>query len=116
MQQILIKRIYEPVQKSDGIRVLVDRLWPRGIKKATAAIDDWAKELAPSASLRTWFNHDVSKWGEFKKKYLQELKSNPTMPGFKNVHKSDKIMTLLYAAKDENHNNAVVLQQYLSGL
>ena len=92
MQQILIKRIYEPVQKSDGIRVLVDRLWPRVIKKATAAIDDWAKELAPSASLRTWFNHDVSKWAN-----LKEI-----LAGIKSIHyaglrmyiKSDKIMTL----------------------
>lgn len=114
MKNIFVKRIYDPPQKKDGVRILVDRLWPRGIKKETVLINEWAKELAPSTDLRKWFNHDVSKWVEFKKKYLKEIKSNPYIEHFRVSHKKDKNITLLYAAQDEKHNNAVVLQYYLN--
>jgi DNA-3-methyladenine glycosylase len=111
---ISIKRVYLPAEDSDGYRVLVDRLWPRGIKKENAKIDLWAKALAPSAELRKWFNHIPERFEEFSKKYVEELKGNPEVaPILGELRQHDKV-TLLYGAKDEQHNNAVVLLHLLS--
>lgn len=111
---ISIKRVYLPAEDSDGYRVLVDRLWPRGIKKENAKIDLWAKGLAPSAELRKWFNHIPERFEEFSKKYVEELKANPEVaPILDAIRQHDKV-TLLYGAKDEQHNNAVVLLHLLS--
>lgn len=111
---ISIKRVYLPAEDSDGYRVLVDRLWPRGIKKENAKIDLWAKALAPSAELRKWFNHIPERFEEFSKKYVEELKANPEVaPILDELRQHDKV-TLLYGSKDEQHNNAVVLLHLLS--
>lgn len=110
--KIPIKRVYEAPQKSDGKRILIDRLWPRGLTKEAAAIDLWIKEIAPSTQLRKWFGHDPDKWAEFQKKYKAELKGNPALAELKAAVKKQK-STLIYAAKDESHNDAVVLQRVL---
>lgn len=112
---IRIKRAYEPPQKKDGCRVLVDRLWPRGVKKDDAALDEWVKDLAPSAQLRKWFGHDPERWAEFQKKYKAELKQNEAVNEFVETHQDKKLITLVYGAKDTDHNHAVVLQKYLEG-
>lgn len=109
---ISIKRVYDAPAKADGIRVLVDRIWPRGIKKADAKIDIWLKEVAPSTKLRQWFGHDPEKWIDFRSKYLAELKENPVLVELKALSRKGKI-TLVYAAKDEQHNNAAVLKDLL---
>ena len=109
-----IKRVYEPPSKEDGFRVLVDRLWPRGLKKETAAIDEWAKDLAPSNELRKWFDHDPERWAGFQQRYKEELKANPAVALFVKTHGSKHRITLLYGAKDEVYNQAVVLQEYLA--
>jgi uncharacterized protein YeaO (DUF488 family) len=114
-QVIKIKRIYDEATPADGYRVLVDRVWPRGMKKESAAIDEWAKDIAPSTELRKWFNHDPERWAEFQKKYKAELKKNPALESFTASLKGKKTVTLIYSAKDEEHNQAVVLQHYLSG-
>ncbi|MFA7243795.1 MAG: DUF488 domain-containing protein [Patescibacteria group bacterium] len=106
---IILKRIYEPASRNDGFRVLVDRLWPRGIKKEEAKIDLWLKEIAPSNELRKWFGHNDDKWSEFKQKYFLELESNR---GELENLKKHKNITLLFAAKDTEHNNAVAIKEY----
>lgn len=111
--RINIKRIYEPPSGEDGYRVLVDRLWPRGIKKELAAIDEWAKDLAPSPELRKWFDHDPQHWPTFQKHYKEELKTNEAVKTFVRTHAGKKVITLLYAAKSEEYNHALVLQDYL---
>ena len=112
--KIAIKRVYEPYSGDDGWRVLSDRLWPRGISKEKAHIDDWQKELAPSNDLRHWFNHDVRKWEEFKSRYIAELNTqSDAIELFLSSLKKHAHVTLLYAAHDEEHNNAVVLLNYL---
>ncbi|KAA2242590.1 DUF488 family protein [Chitinophaga agrisoli] len=113
---IKIKRIYEDAKESDGHRILVDRLWPRGVKKEAAAIDAWEKDLAPSPPLRTWFGHKPERWEVFQQRYKEELKENDHVASFVDAHKKDKILTLVYAAKDEAHTHALVLQQYLAYL
>ncbi|PZF74927.1 DUF488 domain-containing protein [Taibaiella soli] len=113
--EILIKRAYEKPEKKDGYRILVDRLWPRGIKKEEAAIVDWQKELAPSTELRKWFGHDPAVWTEFQKKYLAELKKNDAVAEFVEANKDRKKITLVYGAKDTEHTHALVLQQFLEG-
>ncbi len=111
---ISIKRVYLPAEDSDGCRVLVDRLWPRGIKKEDAKVDLWAKTLAPSVELRKWFNHIPERFEEFSKKYVEELKANPEAAlVLDELRRHDKV-TLLYGAKDEQHNNAVVLLHLLT--
>lgn len=108
-----IKRVYEPTAKSDGYRVLVDRLWPRGLTKEKAAVDLWLKEIAPSTELRKWFQHDPEKWSQFQTKYKKELKENDeVVDQLKKEIKKHKV-TLLYGAKDEEHNEAKVLLKYL---
>lgn len=106
---IKIKRVYEKPGEEDGFRILVDRLWPRGLTKEKAALDLWLKDIAPSTELRKWFNHDPDKWKEFKKKYLNELKDNKEAVSLLKDHLKKKTVTLLYAAKDSDHNEALVL-------
>jgi uncharacterized protein YeaO (DUF488 family) len=105
-----IKRVYEEYSSDDGFRILIDRLWPRGVSKAKAHVNLWFKELAPTGNLRKWFSHDPKKWNAFKKKYIKELKENKTsLDKIKNLKKEHKTITLIFSAKDEQHNNAVVL-------
>lgn len=109
-----LKRVYEQVQTDDGYRVLIDRLWPRGLSKEKAHIDLWLKEIAPSDMLRKWFGHDPKKWDEFQKKYKEELKEKGELvKQLKDLEKEHKIITLLYGAKDIEHNQAVVLSNLL---
>jgi uncharacterized protein YeaO (DUF488 family) len=109
--RVRIKRIYEPAEAGDGLRVLVDRLWPRGVSKA--AIDLWLKEVAPSTGLRRWFDHRPDRWAEFQRRYQIELAQNPAIARLRDLAgRSD--LTLLYAAKDETHNHAVVLAACLA--
>jgi len=108
-----IKRVYEPSDKNDGTRVLVDRLWPRGMTKAKAGVDIWLKEVAPSAELRKWFGHDPDKWTEFKKRYRVELEVNDEQVARLREEIKKGPVTLLYGAKDEEHNDAVVLVEFL---
>jgi uncharacterized protein YeaO (DUF488 family) len=112
---VKIKRVYDPVSKDDGKRILVDRLWPRGLKKDAAKIDEWLKEVAPSDELRRWYGHDPSKWKEFRKRYMKEL--NEKAEPVARLRKDEKhgVLTLLFAAKDEAHSNAAVLKELLSG-
>jgi uncharacterized protein YeaO (DUF488 family) len=107
---IVLKRAYELPVKSDGVRVLVDRLWPRGVIKASAKIDIWAKDLAPSTELRKWFSHDPEKWTEFQKLYRAELKGNPSLSEMHTLS-CEGVITLVYAAKDELHTHALVLKK-----
>lgn len=109
-----IKRAYEEATKDDGFRVLVDRIWPRGVSKEEAQIDEWLKDIAPSTELRKWFGHDPEKWGEFQKKFKAEIRDNKAaLNQLKSIVKEHSTVTLVYAAKDEEHNNAVVLQKML---
>ena len=114
--QIQIKRVYAEPATGDGLRVLVDRIWPRGMSKDKAQVDEWLKELAPSAALRKWFGHDPAKWEAFQKRYFAELQENPAVVRFLADHEAKSSLTLLYGAKDEEHNQAVVLKRYLEGL
>ncbi|MGX5820342.1 DUF488 domain-containing protein [Chitinophaga lutea] len=107
---IRLKRIYEPYESADGFRILVDRLWPRGVKKEDAHIDLWAKEVAPSTELRKWFHHDVAAWKEFEKRYKTELKSSAALSELIEKIRQHKKVTLLYSARDEEHNQAIVLR------
>lgn len=116
MPTVRIKRIYAPPAEDDGYRILVDRLWPRGVKKETADINLWLKEIAPSAELRAWFGHDPAKWTAFREKYMRALKENPAVNELTDCINKYKTVTLLYGAKDEVHNQAVVLQQYIRSL
>lgn len=109
---ILIKRVYEKPSKEDGRRILIDRLWPRGLTKEKAKIDLWLKDIAPSTELRKWFGHDPSKWVEFKKRYIAELKKNTGVVAQLEEQMKKGKVTLVYGAKDEQHNDAVVLQEY----
>jgi uncharacterized protein YeaO (DUF488 family) len=110
---IRIKRIYEPVDADDGRRVLVDRLWPRGVSKAKAALDLWLKEIAPSEDLRHWFGHDPALWPAFRERYAAELDANPAATAQLRALLETGPVTLLYAAHDAAHNNAVALAGYL---
>lgn len=113
MSEIALKRVYEKASEHDGYRILVDRLWPRGLAKEEAEIDEWNKDLAPSNELRKWFHHDVSLWEDFSDKYLQELKASNLGKEFLQKHKKYKKITLVYAAKDEKHCHAIILKKYL---
>ncbi len=110
---IKIKRVYDKPLKADGFRILVDRLWPRGETKEAAAINEWEKDLAPTDALRKWFGHDPELWSQFEQKYKLELNKNEAVIKFLESHENKKIITLIYAAKDIEHNHALVLQQYL---
>ena len=111
---IKMKRIYEQPAKEDGWRVLVDRLWPRGMKKEAAQIDHWMKDVGPSDGLRKWFGHDPKKWPEFQKKYRAELtKKRELIAELKKLEKAHGTLTLLFGARDEEHNQAVLLAKVL---
>lgn len=110
---IQLKRIYEAADSKDGYRVLVDRLWPRGVSKDKAALDEWLKEVGPSDELRQWFGHDPDKYVEFKKRYEQELANNPAFAQLRKIVQEHPSVTLLYGAHDPEHNQAVVLQSLL---
>ncbi|BBL64607.1 hypothetical protein MSMAT_2576 [Methanosarcina mazei TMA] len=110
---IRLKRIYEQPSDQDGFRVLVDRLWPRGLRKNEVRLDLWLKEIAPSDELRKWFSHDPEKWEEFRKCYLEELKLKEEYAQKLIERARETDLTLLYAAKNEDFNNATVLKEYL---
>lgn len=114
MKTLQIKRVYEAYSPSDGYRILVDRLWPRGVKKENAHVDLWLKDISPSTELRTWFNHEVDKWNDFCSKYLNEIANNPTASKeLLEALKSSDTITLVYGAKDELHNQAVVIKNWV---
>jgi len=111
---IKLKRVYDPVADDDGTRFLVERLWPRGIKKSDLQMQAWLKDVAPSSSLRQWFSHDPKKWNDFRERYFRELRSNvralePIVAAAKGT------VTLLYSSRDSEHNNAVALRDYIEG-
>lgn len=112
---IAVKRIYEAPEKADGQRVLVDRIWPRGIRKEDAALTLWLKEIAPSDELRKWFGHEPERWAEFQKRYAAELDGNGEAVGQLHGLLGEGKVTLLYGAHDEARNNAVALMGYLRG-
>ena len=115
---VAIKRIYEPASSSDGVRVLVDRLWPRGLTKADAAIDEWLRALAPSNELRRWYHGRPDEWQSFRKKYLQELSQPEAQDSLHQLYRlahKRKRLTLLFSSKNETHNNAAVLKELLEG-
>jgi|SRR5215472_4778107 uncharacterized protein YeaO (DUF488 family) len=111
-----VKRVYDAPAKSDGRRVLVDRIWPRGLKKSEARIDEWLRKIAPSTGMRKWFNHDPRKWEQFKKKYGAELKEHREEVEKLGRDSRKRTVTLLFGAKDTAHNNALALKEYVEGL
>jgi len=110
---IKIKRVYEPASDGDGTRILVDRLWPRGLTKEKAHVDEWLKEIAPTTELRKWFGHEPEKWSGFHRRYETELRHNPDMIKMVKTKAREGTITLLYGARDEKHNEALVLKQFL---
>lgn len=112
---LYIKRVYEPRAPGDGHRVLVDRLWPRGLSKERADVDEWLRDVAPSTALRSWFGHDPAKWAEFKRRYFLELTAEPAATAVSHLRSiaGRRRVTLVYGAKDEAHNQAVALVEYL---
>lgn len=111
---IRIRRAYEPPGRADGARVLVDRIWPRGVKKEELAIDEWLRDLAPSDRLRKWFGHDPERWEEFQKRYFAELDERPEpLRALRALARKGRV-TLVYGARDEEHNQAVALRSYLT--
>jgi uncharacterized protein YeaO (DUF488 family) len=114
-QNVRIKRIYEPASKADGTRILVDRLWPRGITKADAKLDQWNREITPSGRLRAWFGHDPERWTEFSHRYRAELGNHADALGELRRQACEGPITLLYAAKDGAHTHAIVLRNVLLG-
>ncbi len=114
MARIQVKRIYDQPAKSDGFRVLVDRIWPRGISKERAALDLWMKTIAPSTDLRRWFGHDPKRWSEFRARYRKELRDHTTELSELRAHARKGTVTLLFGARDTDHNEAVVLKEVLS--
>lgn len=110
-----LKRAYEPASSGDGYRILIDRLWPRGVSKEKAALDEWVKEIAPSAGLRKWFGHDPERWTEFQRRYRTELQQHGELLGrIRELARAGHV-TLVYSAHDEQHNDAVVLRDVLLG-
>jgi uncharacterized protein YeaO (DUF488 family) len=110
---IQIKRVYDPINNSDGTRLLVERLWPRGVKKASLEIKAWLKDVAPSGELRKWFSHDPAKWNEFRNRYFMELETNPD--AWQPIIEAARhgTVTLIYSSHDTEHNNAVALEEFL---
>ena len=111
---IRIKRVYDPPEPGDGRRILIDRLWPRGLTKDAAALDEWLRELAPSTELRRWFGHEPARWEEFQRRYRAELDERPEFAVLRE-RAAREDLTLLYGARDPAHNNAVALRDYLDG-
>jgi uncharacterized protein YeaO (DUF488 family) len=114
-RRIRLKRAYRPAATTDGLRVLVDRLWPRGVKKSDAAIDLWAKSIAPSTALRQWFAHDPARWPQFRQRYAIELRGHRKELAALRAEARRKTLTLVFAARDERRNDAVVLRNVLLG-
>jgi uncharacterized protein YeaO (DUF488 family) len=112
---IKVKRIYEKPSRTDGLRILVDRLWPRGLTKQRAAVKIWEKDLAPSSELRKWFAHDATKWKEFQRRYRNELRDKKDTLQLLRKKSTERTVTLLYGARDEKNNEAVVLKKVLEG-
>ena len=112
---VKLKRAYEPADKEDGTRVLVDRLWPRGVSKAKAALNQWMKEIAPSTELRKWFGHDPARWDAFCRRYSAELHHNPELLSQMRSLARQGPVTLVYSAHDEDHNDAIVLREVILG-
>jgi uncharacterized protein YeaO (DUF488 family) len=115
-QGIRIKRAYETPSPKDGRRVLVERLWPRGVRKEALALDAWLKDVAPSDTLRRWFGHDPERWAEFSQRYIEELRAEPAASSLRELRRCARSgpLTLIYAAKDEEHNSALVLHGVLT--
>jgi len=114
---LVLKRIYEPSSEDDGFRILVDQLWPRGVSKEKAALDLWLKDIGPSTELRQWFAHDPEKWLEFKAKYKIELQDKiEYLQEIRTATQQHKRVTLLYGAKDQEHNEALVIAEVLKGM
>ncbi|MCC6375426.1 MAG: DUF488 domain-containing protein [Microbacteriaceae bacterium] len=111
--EVSIKRVYQPAVDADGFRVLVDRLWPRGISKEHARANIWLKEVGPSNELRKWFNHEPEKWGQFRERYQLELRDNPAFRQLQEIVQEQEKVTLVYSAHDETMNQAVVLREML---
>jgi uncharacterized protein YeaO (DUF488 family) len=112
-ENVKLKRAYEPPSRTDGTRVLIDRLWPRGVKKTDAKIDEWMKDIAPSTSLRKWFGHDPARWAEFQHRYEAEVRQHPEYLERLRMLAREGPLTLVFAAHDEAHNDAVVLKDML---
>lgn len=112
--EVRVKRIYQPAELADGYRLLVDRLWPRGVSRKSACIDAWMKEVGPSSQLRRWFDHDASRWLEFKRRYGAELDAREDLVAEILSIANDGPVTLLYSARDPDHNQAVALAEYLN--
>ena len=110
---IQLKRAYEKASSSDGQRILVERLWPRGVTKQRAALDQWLKDVAPSPQLRKWFGHDPARWEQFERRYWKELESNPEAVDLLKRKARQGKVTLVYAARDQEHNGALALKEYL---
>lgn len=112
---VRLKRAYEPPSKEDGYRVLVERLWPRGVKKEALQLDDWLKDISPSPELRKWYGHELERWAEFQKRYAQELKQEPAHALLEKLVERARhgTVTLVFASKDEEHNSAVLLKREL---
>ena len=110
---VRLKRAYERPSRADGIRILVDRLWPRGVSKADAAIDQWAKDLAPSTSLRQWFGHDPARWEEFRRRYVAEVREHSAQLRELRALALEGPVTLVFSARDEAHNDAVALRGFV---
>lgn len=115
MMTIRTRRAYEPAEPGDGVRVLVDRYWPRGVSKEEAELDAWAKKVAPSDELRTWFDHDPERWDAFRRRYHEELagREDDAVEALLEMHREEGTLTLVYGARDTEHNNAVALRDYL---
>jgi uncharacterized protein YeaO (DUF488 family) len=114
-ENVKLKRAYEPPSRSDGTRVLIDRLWPRGVKKTDAKIDEWMKDIAPSTSLRKWFGHDPARWSRFQDRYESEVRQHPEQLGRLRTLAREGPLTLVFSARDEEHNDAVVLRKIILG-
>jgi uncharacterized protein YeaO (DUF488 family) len=114
-KNVKLKRAYEPPAADDGIRILVDRLWPRGLSKQRAAIDQWMKDISPSTELRKWFGHDTSRWDEFRRRYAKELRQHHELLDQLRSLAREGPITLVYSARDEAHNDAVELRQVILG-
>jgi uncharacterized protein YeaO (DUF488 family) len=112
---VKLKRAYEPPAPTDGTRILIDRLWPRGISKEKVAVDQWMKEIAPSTNLRKWFGHDPARWVEFRRRYAAELQENSALLDQLRSFARDGPITLVYSAHDELHNDAIVLRDLVLG-
>ncbi len=112
---VRLKRAYEPPTADDGARILVDRLWPRGLSKEAAALDDWMKDVAPSTELRKWFGHDPARWEEFRRRYTQEVHQNQTLLEELRARARQGRITLVFSARDEVHNDAVALKDLILG-